>query len=113
MSDATVYEARRRLYELEARFRSYDGGGRPMSPPVSLMRDISSAEEALRIARAAVASAKTISVSPFVVQRFACPTCGSPEETPCDSVDTPAVVGLAQVHRARSDAHAAWCEAKR
>lgn len=31
---------RKRLDELEARFQSYDGGDRPQSPPMDLLRDI-------------------------------------------------------------------------
>jgi hypothetical protein len=34
--------------ELDAKFRSYDGGDRPMSPPVSLIRDLARAEERVR-----------------------------------------------------------------
>ena len=31
---------RKRLDELEARFQSFDGGDRPQSPPMDLLRDI-------------------------------------------------------------------------
>lgn len=36
--------ARERVSQLNQRFTSYDGGDRPMSPPVSLMRELAAAE---------------------------------------------------------------------
>lgn len=37
---STVDAMRKRLDELEARFQSYNGGDRPQSPPMNLLRDI-------------------------------------------------------------------------
>jgi hypothetical protein len=34
--------------ELDAKFRSYDGGDRPMAPPVSLLRECLAADAAVR-----------------------------------------------------------------
>ena len=43
-----IAEARRRVAELTARFEGYDVGDRPMSPPVSLFRELRVAEDRLR-----------------------------------------------------------------
>lgn len=39
-----VHAARERVSRLNQRFTSYDGGDRPMSPPVSLIRELAAAE---------------------------------------------------------------------
>jgi hypothetical protein len=54
MSDGeTIEELRRRVGELRTRVQAYDGGDRPMSPPVRLLQELWDAEDALRAAREA------------------------------------------------------------
>ncbi len=48
-------DAQKRVDELRRRFASYDGGDRPMSPPVALIRELQEAETELQGLREGVA----------------------------------------------------------
>ncbi len=51
MSDERLAQLQSHRDELDARFRSYDGGDRPMSPPVKLIRELAMVEAELRAAK--------------------------------------------------------------
>ena len=46
--ETDIEQARQRVSDLRARVESYDGGDRPMSPPVALLRELYAAEDRLR-----------------------------------------------------------------
>lgn len=48
-----IQELQARVDKLNEKFRSYDGGDRPMSPPAKLMRELFDAEKELSEARLA------------------------------------------------------------
>ena len=50
--EADIEQARQRVSDLRARVESYDGGDRPMSPPVALLRELRAAEDRLLELRA-------------------------------------------------------------
>jgi hypothetical protein len=50
--EAERRQLQERIDELRKRFASYDGGDRPMSPPVRLIRELCDAEERMREMRA-------------------------------------------------------------
>ena len=52
LQETDIEQARQRVSDLSARVESYDGGDRPMSPPVALLRELYAAEDRLRELRA-------------------------------------------------------------
>ena len=50
--DEDLQVARDAAYSLRVRVENYDGGDRPMSPPVALLRELYAAEDRLRELRA-------------------------------------------------------------